>query len=83
MKLKHLMMVLIAALMLACTSTPESLLKDYEKACENGDITKAAKIANKMKNEYPNDEDWTDEQEERFLEATKVLQDKSEDAFGF
>ena len=43
MKLKHLAFVALVALLAACTNQ-ESLLKDYEKACENGNAVKAAKV---------------------------------------
>lgn len=76
MKLRHFITVLIAALMLACTNQ-ESLLKDYEKACEKGDYIKAAKLVNKMQEKYPNDADWTEEQQERLLEASIVLESKA------
>ena len=76
MKLKYLAFVTLVALLAACT-TPESLLKDYEKACENGNAVKAAKVLKEIEKKYPNDEDWTEEQQERLIEASAVLTQKS------
>ena len=76
MKLRHLAFVALVALFTACTNQ-ESLLKDYEKACEKGDAVKAAKIADQMQEKYPNDEDWTEEQQERLANASVVLMQKT------
>ena len=63
MKLKHIVFVALTALLAACTNQ-ESLLKDYEKACANGNYEKAAKVLKQMNKKYPNDADWTEEQQE-------------------
>lgn len=76
MKLRHLAFVALVALFAACTNQ-KSLLKDYEKACEKGDAVKAAKIADQMQEKYPNDEDWTVEQQERLANASVVLMQKT------
>ena len=80
MKLKHIAFAALVALFAACTNQ-ESLLKDYEKACEKGDAVKAAKIAGEMEKKYPNDADWTEEQQERMVKASLVLSKKSLDLF--
>lgn len=80
MKLKHFAFVALVALFAACTNQ-ESLLKDYEKACEKGDAVKAAKIIDQMEKKYPNEADWTLEQQERMEKASIELSKKSlEDA---
>ena len=80
MKLKHFAFVALVALFAACTNQ-ESLLKDYEKACEKGDAIKAAKILDQMGKKYPNEADWTLEQQVRLEKASVVLSEKSlEDA---
>ncbi len=81
MKLKHIAFVAVMALLAACTNQ-ESLLKDYEKACENGNYMKAAKVLEQMGKKYPNDEDWTEEQQERILDATTVLSTKTAEKVG-
>jgi len=80
MKLKHIAFVALVALFAACTNQ-ESLLKDYEKACEKGDAVKAAKVAEQMEKKYPNDADWTLEQQERMIKASAVLAEKSLEMF--
>ncbi len=80
MKLKHFAFVALVALFAACTNQ-ESLIKDYEKACEKGDAIKAAKILDQMEKKYPNEADWTLEQQVRLEKASVVLSEKSlEDA---
>lgn len=76
MKLKHIAFAALVALLAACTNQ-ESLLKDYEKACEKGNAAKAAKVLKEMEKKYPNDEDWTEEQQERIMEASAVLSAKA------
>ena len=76
MKLKHFAFVALVALFAACTNQ-ESLLKDYEKACEKGDAVKAAKIIEKMEKKYPNEADWTLEQQIRVEKASVVLSKKA------
>ncbi|MBR6354548.1 MAG: hypothetical protein IKS01_02075 [Paludibacteraceae bacterium] len=81
MKLKHIAFVALVALLTACTNQ-ESLLRDYEKACEKGNTIKAAKVLAQMEKKYPNDEDWTEEQQERLLEASEVLTEKTMEKAG-
>ena len=76
MKLKHFAFVALVALFAACTNQ-ESLLKDYEKACEKGDAVKAAKIIDQMEKKYPNEVDWTSEQQMRMEKASIVLSKKA------
>lgn len=76
MKLKHIAFVALVALLAACTNQ-ESLLKDYEKACEKGNYLKAARVLEQMEKKYPNDADWTEEQQERIMEASVVLNEKT------
>lgn len=76
MKLKHIVLVALVALLAACTNQ-ESLLKDYENACEKGNAVKAAKVLEKMEKKYPNDADWTEEQQERIVAASLVLSEKT------
>lgn len=80
MKMKNIAVIALVALLSACTNQ-ESLLKDYEKACEKGNAIKAAKVLEQMEKKYPNDEDWTEEQE-RMMEATEVLSQKSMEKAG-
>ena len=81
MKLKHIAFVALVALFAACTNQ-ESLLKDYEKACEKGNYIKAAKVLKQMEKKYPNDADWTEEQQERIIEASTVLSEKTMEKAG-
>ncbi len=81
MKLKHIVIVALVALLAACTNQ-ESLLKDYEKACQKGNSLKAAKVLEQMEKKYPNDADWTEEQQERILNATEVLSEKTVEKAG-
>jgi hypothetical protein len=76
MKLKHIFFATLVALLTACTNQ-ESLLKDYEKACENGNNVKAARIMEKMEKKYPKEDDWTEEQQERIVNATAALTEKT------
>lgn len=81
MKLKHVLFVALVALLTACTNQ-ESLLKDYEKACENGSYIKAARVLEQMEKKYPDEDDWTEEQQERIVEATAVLSQKTAEKAG-
>lgn len=81
MKFKRIAFVALVALLAACTNQ-ESLLKDYEKACENGNYMKAVRILEEMEKKYPNDADWTEEQQERILEASAVLSTKTAEKAG-
>lgn len=44
---------------------------------KNGNAVKAAKVLKEIEKKYPNDEDWTEEQQERLIEASAVLTQKS------
>ena len=81
MKLRHIAFAALVVLFAACTNQ-ESLLKDYEKACEKGDAAKAAKIVEKMEKRYPNDADWTFEQQTRMAEASAKLSQKTVEQAG-
>ena len=81
MKLKHIAFVAVMVLLAACTNQ-ESLLRDYEKACEQGNYIKATKVLSQMEKKYPNDEDWTEVQQERIMNATVVLSQKSAEKLG-
>lgn len=81
MKLKHILFVALVALLTACTNQ-ESLLKDYEKACENGNYIKATKVLEQMEKKFPDEADWTEEQQIRIMEATAVLSEKTAEKAG-
>lgn len=81
MKLKHIAFAAVMVLLAACTNQ-ESLLKDYEKACEKGNYMKAAKVLEQMEKKYPNDADWTEEQQVRIMNATVVLSEKTAEKVG-
>lgn len=78
MKLKHLLLAMLVALFAACTNQ-ESLLKDFEKACKNGESIKATQILVQMQKKYPNKADWTEEQFNRILVASHDLNLKAAD----
>lgn len=78
MKLKHLLLAMLVALFAACTNQ-ESLLKDFEKACKNGESIKATQILVQMQKKYPNKADWTEEQYYRILAASHDLNLKAAD----
>ena len=80
MKLKSILLVIALAFLASC-SNQESLLKKYEAACEEGNTIEATKILEKMEKQYPDDEDWTEEQQLRLLNATLVLGAKSGELF--
>jgi len=81
MKLKHIAFAAVMVLLAACTNQ-ESLLKDYEKACEKGNYMKAAKVLEQMEKKYPNDADWTEEQQVRIMNATVVLSENTAEKVG-
>ncbi|MBQ9440405.1 MAG: hypothetical protein IJU35_07460 [Paludibacteraceae bacterium] len=70
MKLKHFLLAALVALFAACTSK-ESLIQDYEKACEVGDIVKAEKIGKKLEGKT-----LSTEEQERITKATLKLSAK-------
>jgi Mg/Co/Ni transporter MgtE len=50
------------------------MVKDYEKACEKGNVVKSEKIANQIAEKYPdNAAEWTDELMERVMTASVTL----------
>jgi hypothetical protein len=57
------------------------LLKDYEKACAAGDFVKAEQLIEQMDQQYPNEADWTEEQQERIIKATLELSSQAEDFY--
>lgn len=66
-------------LLAACSSSPESLVTKYEKACENGKLIQAEKIASdleKIENKL------TESQIERIATASIVLAGKTMDKAG-
>jgi uncharacterized membrane protein YvbJ len=75
MKLKSILVISLLAFLASCTS-PESLLKKYEKACESGNKIQAAKLLEEMGEKYSNDADWSEEQMERIEDATVTLSEK-------
>ncbi|MGN0235386.1 MAG: hypothetical protein ACI4BD_03580 [Paludibacteraceae bacterium] len=78
---KYLFGAMLAVALVSC-SGKESLLKDYEKACSNGDAIKAAQIIEKMGEKYPDDADWTEAQMNRIEVATEVLAAKQLESLG-
>lgn len=82
MKFSKFLLGTMLAVALASCSNQESLLKDYEKACNKGDAVKAGKILEEIEKKYPNDADWSEEQMKRFEDATEVLATKSLESLG-
>ena len=72
MKLKSLILVALVALLSACTPSLESLVSQYEKAAEEGDVAKAEKIIDKIDQNYT-ESDMTMEQAQRLATATLQL----------
>lgn len=82
--LKHVVLVVVIALLAACGGKgngQEVLLKDYEKACAAGDFVKAEQLIEQMDQQYPNEADWTEEQQERIIKATLELSSQAEDFY--
>ncbi|MBQ2068369.1 MAG: hypothetical protein II457_05565 [Paludibacteraceae bacterium] len=82
--LKHVVLVVVIALLAACGGKgngQEVLLKDYEKACAAGDFEKAEQLIEQMDQQYPNEADWTEEQQERIIKATLELSSQAEDFY--
>ncbi len=70
-KLSVVALALVASLSFTSCNSPESLVKQYEKACKAGNEEKAEKILEKM-NKYDED-DFTADQMSRIFEATVQL----------
>lgn len=74
---KFMMGAMIAMIFVAC-SGKESMIKDYEKACNDGNAVKAAKIAAKMDEKFK-EEDFTEEDLTRISKASLILEEKTID----
>lgn len=70
-----MMGAMIAMIFVAC-SGKESMIKDYEKACNDGNAVKAAKIAAKMDEKFK-EADFTKEELTRISDATIILEEKT------
>lgn len=82
-KLQSIVLVLVVAFLASCSGgSLESMVKDYEKACEKGNVVKAEKIANQIAEKYPdNAAEWTTELQVRVVVATgKLMENVEEDA---
>lgn len=86
-KLQSIVLVLVVAFLASCSGgSLESMVKDYEKACEKGNIVKIEKIKKQIQEKYPEGSpEWTDELMERILVATEnamdVLEDEAEEMY--
>lgn len=78
MKAKQLLFGAMMAIALVSCSGKESLIKDYEKACNKGDAIKAAQIVSKLDSKYK-EEDFTEKEMERIVNASVVLKAKAID----
>lgn len=74
---KFMMGAMIAMTLVAC-SGKESMIKNYEKACNDGNAIKAAKIAAKMDEKFK-ETDFTEEELDRISKATIILEEKAVD----
>lgn len=72
MKLKSLILVALVAMFTACTPSLESLITQYEKAAEEGDVVKAEKIIDKIDQNYT-ESDLTLDQAQRLAAASFQL----------
>lgn len=72
MKVKTFILIALVAMFTACTPSLESLITQYEKAAEDGDIAKAEKIIDKIDKHYTED-DLTIDQAERLAAASFQL----------
>lgn len=71
--LKVFVAVAALALMTACSGGGlNGMISDYEKACKDGDMEKAMKIAMEMDEKY-DESDLTEEQIERIQKASMLL----------
>ena len=72
MKVKTFILIALVAMFTACTPSLESLITQYEKAAEDGDIAKAEKIIDKIDEHYT-ESDLTIDQAERLAAASFQL----------
>lgn len=72
MKVKTLILLALVAMFTACTPSLESLVSQFEKAAEDGDVAKAEKIIDKIDKHYTED-DLTIDQAERLAAASFQL----------
>ena len=72
MKLKSLILIALVAMFTACTPSLESLVTQYEKAAEEGDVAKAEKIIDKIDQNYT-ESDLTLDQAQRLAAASFQL----------
>lgn len=72
MKVKTFILIALVAMFTACTPSLESLITQYEKAAEDGDIAKAEKIIDKIDEHYT-EGDLTIDQAERLAAASFQL----------
>jgi hypothetical protein len=72
MKVKTFILLALVAMFTACTPSLESLVTQFEKAAEDGDIAKAEKIIDKIDKHYTED-DLTIDQAERLAAASFQL----------
>jgi hypothetical protein len=72
MKVKTFILIALVAMFTACTPSLESLVTQFEKAAEDGDIAKAEKIIDKIDKHYTED-DLTIDQAERLAAASFQL----------
>ncbi|MGN0187065.1 MAG: hypothetical protein ACI392_04890 [Paludibacteraceae bacterium] len=77
---KFFMGAMLAVALVSC-SGKESLIKDYEKACDKGDAVKATQILNKLDSKYE-ESDFTEEDLERIAVATLVLEENAIKSMG-
>lgn len=70
---------MLAVALVSC-SGKGSLIRDYEKACNDGDAIKAAQIVSKL--EAYDESEFTDEELERINVATLVLEGKAVESMG-
>lgn len=74
-KLQSIVLVLVVAFLASCSGgSLESMVKDYEKACEKGNVVEAEKIEAQIEEKYPEGSaEWTDELMERVMIASVTL----------
>jgi hypothetical protein len=72
MKVKTFILLALVAMFTACTPSLESLVTQFEKAAEDGDVAKAEKIIDKIDKHYTED-DLTIDQAERLAAASFQL----------
>lgn len=76
---KFFLGAMLAVALVSC-SGKGSLIRDYEKACNDGDAIKAAQIVSKL--EAYDESEFTDEELERINVATLVLEGKAVESMG-